>query len=366
MMQRIKNFVVNAGLVGGSVLIGLLFCELVLFRMILLPSDVPANAFIDGLVRYAPDQAGVWRVRDEIAAPYAINKQGWNSGTGDYIVARRPGIDRVAIVGDSMVEALQVAHGQSIGERLAAELSHGGNPVEVYRFAVSGAPLSQYLNMIEHEVVRYRPDWIVVLLIHNDFDETYRFVGGRYTSSFLKLRVVDGAVIGEVPAEPWHANAGDWARRTATARYLYYRWQVRPDAIRRLLLRSERPGERYEANIDVHDVLGQLSDIAAATGHVFARLAAFGRGEGTRFLLAMDGVRTAIYAGNTSQALELNRLAADIARKQGLPFVDLHSAFAEDWSINKKRFEYSFDNHWNEYGHIVAARAVARAIREQR
>jgi lysophospholipase L1-like esterase len=365
-MRRIKDFAINTGLVVGSVLIGLLFCEFVLFRMILLPSDVPANAFVDGLVRYAPDQSGVWRLRNEIAAPYAINKQGWNSGVGDYVVARRSGIDRVAIVGDSMVEALQVAHDQSIGERLAAELSHGGNPVEVYRFAISGAPLSQYLNMIEHEVGRYRPDWIVVLLIHNDFDETYRFVGGRYTSSFLKLRVVDGAVIGELPALPWQPNATDWLRRTATARYMYYRWQVRLDAIRKLLLQSEHPGARYEANVDVPDVLGQLPDIAAAMDHVFARLAAFGRGEGTRFLLAMDGVRAAIYAGQTSRVLQLNRLAADVARKHGLPFADLHSAFTEDWTINHKRFEYSFDNHWNEYGHIVAARAVARAIREQR
>src|SRR5512134_3410998 len=103
---RLGEFAINAGLVLASLLIGLLLCEFVLFRFVFLPSDVPANAFVDGLIRYAPQQSGIWRVRNEIAAPYSINKQGWNSGVGDYVVARKPGVMRIAVVGDSMVEAL--------------------------------------------------------------------------------------------------------------------------------------------------------------------------------------------------------------------------------------------------------------------
>ena len=49
--------------------------------------------------------------------------------------------------------------------------------------------MSQYLQIIEREVAQYRPDWVIVLIVHNDFDESYRFKAGRYTSSFLKLRV---------------------------------------------------------------------------------------------------------------------------------------------------------------------------------
>ena len=157
-------------------------------------------------MRYVPNQSGIWRVENEIAAPYAINAQGWNSGAGDYVVARTPGVGRVAVVGDSMVEAMQVPHDKSMSERLAEELSRDGKRSEVYRFAVSGAPLSQYLYMIEREVLSYRPDWIVVVMTHNDFDEMFQFVQGRYTSSFLKLRVTDGKVE-EIPPVPWKAGA---------------------------------------------------------------------------------------------------------------------------------------------------------------
>ncbi len=52
-------------------------------------------------------------------------------------------------------------------------MSRDGRAVEVYRFAISGAPMSQYLYMMECEITAYQPDWIVVILIHNDFDESF-------------------------------------------------------------------------------------------------------------------------------------------------------------------------------------------------
>jgi hypothetical protein len=361
-MQRLKNFALNSGLVAASLMVGLLFCEFVLFRFVFLASDVPANTYANGLVRYAPNQSGIWRVENEIAAPYAINAQGWNSGVGDYAVARTPGVPRVAVVGDSMVEAMQVAHDRSMSERLAEELSHDGKRTEVYRFAMSGAPLSQYLHMIEREVLAYRPDWIVVLLIHNDFDETFQFVQGRYTSSFLKLRVDDGK-IEEVAPVPWKAGLTEWARHSATARFWYYRWRVRIDTIRDLFLPAARAEtDRWEANIASEPLLRQLPTIRLTTDYVFARLAALGQREGTRVLLAMDGVRAAIYSGRSSDILTLNRLCAGLAARHGLPFVDLHAAFGADWSVHRKKFEYESDYHWNEYGHAVAARAVALAM----
>ena len=364
-MSHTKETAINFGLVLGSILVGLLFCEFILFRFVLAASDVPINAFVNGLVRYAPQQYGIWRVRNEIAAPYAINKQGWNSGVGDYSITRKPGIMRVALIGDSMVEALQVAHNRSIGEGLSAKMSRDGRAVEVYRFAISGAPMSQYLYMMECEITAYQPDWIVVILIHNDFDESFRFVQGRYTSSFLKLKLAGGKVVTEIPPVPWRPGAADWLRRTATARYMHYRWQVKIGAIRDLVLGpAQAASERDEANINVDAVLRRLPEVAVATDYMFTRMAAVARTSGTKLLLAMDGVRGAIYSDseNVSQALILNRLSADLARKHDIPFVDLHQAFRADWSANRRRFDFDSDGHWNEHGHAVAADAVARVI----
>ncbi|HYU13952.1 MAG TPA: SGNH/GDSL hydrolase family protein, partial [Stellaceae bacterium] len=307
--------------------------------------------------------SGVWRVRDEIAAPYRINAQGWNSGIGDYVAARRPDISRVAVVGDSYVEALQVPYDGSVGERLAATFGEAGEQVEVYRFGISGAPLSQYLQMVEHEVVRYRPDWVVVLLVHNDFDESYKFKLGRYTSSFLKLRVEGGKVIGEIPPVAWQPGAVEWLRRTATARFFLYRWQVRLEFLVDLLLPPARAAPEYAGNTDIAAVLADRRGVEAVTDYLFGRLDAVVNAVGARLLLAMDGDRFAIYRGADSPALVLNQLAEETARRHNIPFVDLHPAFAADWQSEHRRFEFAADGHWNEHGHEVAATAIARALR---
>jgi hypothetical protein len=363
--RPLRAAALNAALVIGSLTVFLLLCELVVFRFILPGSDVPANDFTNDLVRYQPNQTGIWRVRNEIAAPYAINAQGWNAGAGDYVLERRPGIGRVAVVGDSYVEALQVPHDRSVGEVLAAELSRDGRPVETYRFGISGAPLSQYLHMAEREAVRYRPDWIVVVLVHNDFDESLSTIAGRYTSSFLHVRVRDGRVAEEVPPLPWRPGATEWVRRTATARFFYYRWQVRPQTLRNMILPAAHAEDaRFSANIDVKAVLARMPDITAATDYLFGRLADVARGAGARLLLVMDGDRAAVYAERPSAPFALTVMAAEMARQHGIPFVDLQPAFAADWRANHQHFEHVSDNHWNERGHAVAARAIAQAIRD--
>jgi hypothetical protein len=358
---RLRALAADLGLSLASLLLFLAFCELVVFRFVWLASDVPANAFVDGVVRYAPYQQGVWRVRNEIAAPYRINRQGWNSGIGDYAEGRRPGVERIAVVGDSFIEALQVPYDRSVGEDLAADLSAGGSPVEVYRFAISGAPMSQYLQMIDRAVGHYRPDWVVVLIVHNDFDESYKFKQGRYTSSFLKLRVEDGRVIGEIPPAPWRPGTIEWLRQTATARFLLYRWQVRPQLLVDLLLPPAHA--TVAANTDIGAVLADLPGVEGVTDYLFGRMDAVVHAMGARLLLAMDGDRSAIYHGAASPALELNRIAAATAARHHIPFVDLDPVFHADWRAHHRRFDFDADGHWNEHGHEVAAAAIAAALR---
>ncbi len=360
-LLRLRSLAVNLGLSLATVVLFLSFCELVVFRFIWPGSDVPANAFVDGCIRYEPYQNGIWRVRAEIAAPYRINGQGWNSGIGDYAVARRPGVRRVAIVGDSFIEALQVPYNRSVGEDLAAGLGTDGNPVEVYRFGISGAPMSQYLQMIEHAVVPYRPDWVVVLIVHNDFDESYKFKAGRYTSSFLKLRVEEGRVAGEIAPSPWYPGTVEWLRQTATARFFLYRWQMRPELLVNLLLPQAHA--TTAANTEITAVLADQAGVAAVTDYLFGRIDAAVHAMGARLLLAMDGDRYAIYRGTDSPALALNTLAADIAARHHIPFLDLEPVFLADWQANHRRFDFDADSHWNEHGHQVAARAIADGLR---
>lgn len=102
-MRRFRNIAVNLSLSLASVLVFLALCEFVVFRYVLHASDVPQLNYVDDVVRFAGGQTGIYRIRDEIAARYQINQQGWNSGLGGYVPERRAGIMRIAVVGDSNV-----------------------------------------------------------------------------------------------------------------------------------------------------------------------------------------------------------------------------------------------------------------------
>jgi lysophospholipase L1-like esterase len=111
-------------------------------------------------------------------------------------------------------------------------------------------------------------------------------------------------------------------------------------------------------------VLRQRTEIRAAINYLTRRIRERVSANGAKLLIAMDGDRSAIYAGrDTSELLELNRMAAEAAARHGVAFLDLHSAFQADWKANGRRFEFESDGHWNEHGHRVAAAAVLEAVR---
>ena len=230
--------------------------------------------------------------------------------------------------------------------------------------------LSQYLHILESEVVAYSPDEVVIILVHNDFDESFRFVAGRYTSSFMKLSLEGGRVTREIPPTPYAETWRDWLRQLATVRYLYYRKQVRFEALRSVILGEARAEiARFDANIDLANVLSRLPEVKTATDYIFGRLAALARERGFRLLLVMDANRAAIYSGTETRAngaSTLNILAAEIAARHRISFLDLTQAFASDWQMRSERLEFQSDAHWNLRGHKIAANAIVRALRPGR
>jgi len=42
------------------------------------------------------------------------------------------------------------------------------------------------------------------------------------------------------------------------------------------------------------------------------------------------------------------------ANKYGFCTINLKKTFEDDYKVNQKRFDWEFDSHWNEYGHLVA------------
>ena len=79
-----------------SLIVCVLLGELLVFRFVLPGSDIPANIFDSNVVKYEPNQTGIYRIRNEIAAPFRINSNGWNSHHDRYPLQRTDGKMRIA------------------------------------------------------------------------------------------------------------------------------------------------------------------------------------------------------------------------------------------------------------------------------
>ena len=376
-----RRFYGNLGLLSVGLIIGSVLAEFIIFRFIVEPSDVPANAFVNGIIKYEANQTGTWRIRDEIAANYSINANGWNSPHQAYRTQPRDGKLRIAVIGDSYVEAFNVPSDRSLAEQLEGLI--GTEQCEVYRFAIAGAPLSQYVYMLETEVVRYRPSIAVIVLVHNDFIESFWTKPGRYTSSFLRLRIEDGAVVDEIAPAPYESSWFDWIRRSATLGFLYYRWQVNLPSLKRGMLTylvGDRGGEKnsttansppaddqFDANIAIKDIDETIDEIVVATDYLLARLKNVAADHGVKLAVVMDAPRNKIYGGlgkdEVGGAYRLNRMVAESARRLSVPFIDLYDAFEADWRIHGEPFEHRSDAHWNTHAHDVVANAVYEFLR---
>lgn len=372
MSRRIKNILGNLALAGASFVVALLALEFVVFRYILVPDDVLRNVTMNQVVRYEPNTRAVFRHPDGSQSRVTINAQGWNSPHASYQVTKPANTLRVAVVGDSYVHGAFSDVDQGFPSVIERQLKAKGHNAEVYQFGMDGAPLSQYLYVLRREVVKYQPDIVVVPLIHNDFDETYRFLKTRYASSFMKLRRDAKGGVEEVAPAAFKGGLADKLRSSAMFRYVYYETGLYL-RIKGLVSQyfwggsEEWKPEFISSAVDIRKIRDHESNRFFAR-YVLQDMKALSDEYGFKLVFAMDGVREAIYAGTSPSGFEvwkLNQIASELTRELELPFVQLHEVFRRDYAANGQAFEFPFDWHWNARGNAIVGRAVARLIEDQ-
>jgi hypothetical protein len=379
--QNFRRLVQNFTLLALSMGILFVFLELVVFRHLILASDLPRLATRESeVIKFEPNQYGIYRLKDEIAEPFQINESGWNSGHREYLRYSHDNRKRICIVGDSYIEALQVPYTSSVAELLEEELSVLETSPEVYRFGISGAPLSHYVYMIENEIRQYSPDIVIVNLVHNDFVESFQPAEGTYSKSFAKLVFGDNL---EHPSlvrpMPYRRDLSWWIKTSAIFRYVWVRQQVRPSVVRKLwanilpLIHTLTEGEKtnqpvYSANVEVSRTRDGRID--AAVDFLFRRLAAYKREQDVDVLVVIDADRgflvESIKAGTSSDSpvSHLNMLVNQKAIEHGLESIDLTEAFALDYQENQQPFSFRFDGHWNQRAHQIVAREISRKVQD--
>jgi len=365
--KSIKHFLFNLlVLTLPSLILCFLLLELVIFRFMLPVSERPYRYFDRewSLMKLESHQSGTYRkgLRSEVKGKYRTNAAGWNS-VHEYLETRGEAT-RIAVIGDSYVEAVQVDVDQAFPAILEANLTARGYPVEVYSFGVSGAALSEYLQIMRYVYQKFRPDIAIVNLFYNDFTESLASTSSsRYR---LRFKPLSPEHFVSVPPEPYTPSK---IRRlfgeSAVVRFLYYQIALseRLAALKRIFI---NPGVDVEQNVELSALQIEVL-IRGVTRHIFKEFKRLSDQAGVKLLLSIDAPRQYIYQNKNpgeARVYRLNQISLNVTHALGIEMIDLTDAFQKDYKHHRERFEFQIDGHWNQRGHQVVGQTLSKFLVE--
>ncbi len=362
--SRARQALLAALTVAGSLALTAIFAEVAL-RFLPVHSGLPSVPVNDAqpYYRYAADRNFVysngWRLLGSHRG--RLNDLGFVNAQ-DYLEAGEGPV--LAVVGDSYVEAQIVPYPLTLHGRLAARVGDRGR---VMSFGASGAPLSQYLAWAELARDRFQPELLVVLIVGNDYDESYFEANGKTGFHYFREGADGRLELYRVDhARPVWKDA---VLHSALARYLMLNvgLQSRITLIAQGL-RGAAGGapRRYVGNTSAALDPERLARSERALARFLELLPEKSGLPPARVVLLLDGIRPALYEGEAPLAEaeqsffgHMRRATLREARARGFVAIDLQPRFLARHAETGERFEHPHDAHWSGIGHGVAADAVA-------
>ncbi len=149
--------------------------------------------------RHIPGKLVIWRM--EGFSSDRLSTAGLRDS--EHTIAKPQGVTRIALLGDSATEGLQVPLADTYGKQLESLLNgKGPRKYEVINFAVSSFSNAQEYVQFKNEVAAYKPDITVVLTNGGDANLNVRFMSAYkaeakpffYLDAQGNLQLDDGAL----------------------------------------------------------------------------------------------------------------------------------------------------------------------------
>jgi hypothetical protein len=318
----------------------------------------------DTIQRWAANQPFTWSLgwNFYVVVHGRTNAQGF---VADYDYAPAPGKPTVAVIGDSMVEALMVPFAQAMPGRLQAML---GDTAQVVAIAQSGSPMSQYVAYAAHACATYRPQTMVVVIVNNDFDESVYANRLRNGVHHLYPRA-DGGFDHKLTPQPPLGILERMARRSALALYITRNVGIN-QVIANMGITTARAETAAAGGAGTGD--DQSSARIEEGKKVIAWFLEAMPGAAclppSRIVIVVDALRPAIYDDAQLRAARpsyFGRLRAEVlaqASAKGFVVIDAEEPMRADYQTARKPFEFPTDAHWNAHAHSIVAAAVRKAL----
>jgi lysophospholipase L1-like esterase len=272
------------------------------------------------------------------AIAYRYNGAGFRDV--EHAVAKPPGVERIAVVGDSVSEGYGVPFHDVFADDVQRRL---GSSIEVLNIAMSGLNSPQEVHLLETDGLRYQPDLVVLNFVLNDCDFYSLY---KPALAFGKKKDSEIGLLG-IPVPPA-------VKRALKSSALIYFVKERTDEL--------MASEDHEA-VDYVASIWSKPENRKKVSDSLEKLAALGRAHGFDAVVLIWPV---LVDFESYPYREIHRWVAEQAESLGIPAIDLLPAFAE--AGGRSRFFLSADDafHPNGRGHDVAAAAFEHWYRIHR
>ncbi len=279
---------------------------------------------------------------------------------------------RVALVGDSMTQGLQVRDDATVSRRLEGLF---GGRVEVLNFGVSSTGTSVELLLYRKRVRPFRPDVVLLMFyVGNDVVDNLPALKLRHDPAMAIISpylLLDSDERLKAAPEP-----GGLRRTSSVHGLLGYsalgRWAYHVYTglkIRSIIRSSGVSHMKSNVRIDLKAETELYEEAWKITKQVLLRFREEVHRDKGRFGLVVipSGIeslgRTGLINSETESAVAYLRILAQQAR---FPILDLSLAFqALVRSEGPTEFSYPCDGHWNSRGHAEAANAIHKFLMTQ-
>lgn len=364
---------VLAGLFLGEIVLRVLGFSAPIFHQ---PDPVLGHSLIPGAEGWQSEEGRAW---------VEINDQGMRDR--ERARTKPPGTVRIAVLGDSFMEAIQVDLEQSFCARLEAELAARGRPrVEVLNFGCSGHGTGQALLALRKKVWEFEPDLVLLsFLTANDLSDNVRELKGTDYAPYFLLD--EG---GQLQLDQSFLQSAIYQRRAGTlGRFLfgvhrYSRLAQALNLVRRRRLVEHRRAARDRGAEGLHPIVFQGQIYRPPEDEVWTRAwrvteallgALDGESRAKRVPFCLMILSNAVQVAPNAELRDLvakqlgvpnleypDRRLAAFAEARGIPVLPLVPglrAHAEKTGVALHGFPGSDRGHWNAEGHQAAARLAA-------
>ncbi len=257
----------------------------------------------------------------------------------------------VVVIGDSYVEALQVANDDTFHSELANEYSSHF----VYPIGASGAPLSQYLTFAQFAEKEFNPDKYIFTIIQNDFDESWysKYSMGGF-SYFNKNE--------ELLTQPYlPSNFKKLARNSAFLRWLHIDFKLS----RRIKSIVSRLKQSMNLQNKIQTKELNFKTFTEASDLFLKRLPKIIGSKPVLFLV--NGDKKSIYMNlkkrNLKDSLQsgMHYFIKEASKIDQFLVLDLQEIFVANWNGQPNYFDFEFDSHWNKRTHKFVADVIIQS-----